>query len=184
MQMGFYFDQSRCIGCHTCAVACKDWNDVAAGLAHWLRITSIEEGKYPDVSLIQLFLPCNHCAKAVCADVCPVNAISKREKDGIVLVDREVCQGGDLCGRLCEERCPYKSPQFGSEENPKMQKCTFCVDRIEINKKPTCVDACPVRALDAGPIEELRQKYGSIDRVKHFADPSFTKPSIVFKPKQ
>ena len=84
MQIGFYFDQSRCIGCHTCAVACKDWNDVDAGPANWLQVISFEEGKYPNPSLTHLLIPCFHCANPACVDACPVNAISKRKKDGII----------------------------------------------------------------------------------------------------
>ncbi|MFX1457608.1 MAG: 4Fe-4S dicluster domain-containing protein, partial [Promethearchaeota archaeon] len=37
-QMGFYFDQTRCTGCFTCSVACKDWNDIKAGPENWMRI--------------------------------------------------------------------------------------------------------------------------------------------------
>jgi anaerobic dimethyl sulfoxide reductase subunit B (iron-sulfur subunit) len=116
-------------------------------------------------------------------DVCPFSAISKREEDGVVIVDRDVCTGGDVCGRLCEKHCPYKSPQFGFGPNPKMEKCTFCADRLDVNKNPACVDACPTRALEAGPIEKLRQDYGTLDKIKHFADSRLTEPSIVFRPK-
>ncbi len=45
MQIAFYIDQTRCIGCFTCAVACKDWNDISDGPANWKRILPIEEGK-------------------------------------------------------------------------------------------------------------------------------------------
>jgi anaerobic dimethyl sulfoxide reductase subunit B (iron-sulfur subunit) len=38
MQLAFYFDQTRCTGCYTCAVACKDWHDVPAGPASWMRV--------------------------------------------------------------------------------------------------------------------------------------------------
>ena len=48
-QMGFYFDQTRCTGCFACAVACKDWHDIDAGPVNWLRVRTIEEGKFPDV---------------------------------------------------------------------------------------------------------------------------------------
>jgi len=49
MQMGFYFDQTRCTGCFTCVVACKDWHDVPPGPASWMRVTTVEKGKYPDL---------------------------------------------------------------------------------------------------------------------------------------
>jgi anaerobic dimethyl sulfoxide reductase subunit B (iron-sulfur subunit) len=62
----------------------------------------------------------------------------------------------------------YSVPQFGKEEEAKMQMCTFCVDRVAENKKPICVDACPMRALDAGPLEELKAQYGEVQKVEGF----------------
>ena len=44
MQMGFYFDQTLCTGCYTCIVACKDWHDVPAGPASWMRLKTVEKG--------------------------------------------------------------------------------------------------------------------------------------------
>ena len=49
MQMGFYFDQTRCTGCYACVVACKDWHDVPAGPASWRKVATIEEGNFPDL---------------------------------------------------------------------------------------------------------------------------------------
>ena len=183
MQMGFYFDQSRCTGCYTCCVACKDWNDIAAGPAHWRRVTSREWGTYPEVFLAYLSLSCNHCEQPACAAVCPVSAIAKRQEDGIVVVDRETCLGGDICDMPCKQACPYSVPQFGSEENPKMQVCHFCLDRLNENKKPACVDSCPVRALDAGPLDELKEKYGIGKDAEGFIYSLETKPSIIVKPR-
>ncbi len=183
MQVGFYFDQTRCIGCFTCVVACKDWNDVAAGPASWKRLITVEKGQYPDLSVAFLSTACYHCLEPTCASACPVNAITKRELDGIVVVDRETCLGRDNCD-MCRQACPYDAPQFGAEENAKMQKCHFCLDRLEENKKPACVDACPTLALDAGPIEELRAKYGDVREAEGFVYSEELVPSIVFKPKK
>jgi len=182
MQMAFYFDQSRCIGCYACAVACKDWNNIAAGPAHWRRVTSLEWGTYPNVFLTYLSLSCHHCATPACEEACPVNAIGKNKKNGVMAVNRDECLGYNACG-ACKQACPYEVPQFGEEENPKMQMCTFCADRLADNKKPACVDSCPVRALDAGPIDELNKRYGSIKEVPGFTCSAKTKPSILFKPR-
>ena len=119
MQMGFYFNQSRCTGCDTCIIACKDWHDVPAGPASWIRVTTIEKGKYPNVSVAFMFIPCYHCEEPTCMPACPVSAITKREEDGVVVVDRETCLGKDNC-ELCLEACPYDAPQFGAEENANM----------------------------------------------------------------
>ena len=183
MQMGFYFDQTRCTGCFTCVVACKDWNDVPAGPASWRRVITIEKGKYPDLFVAFLSVTCYHCVEPSCIPACPVGAITKRESDGIVMVNGEVCLGNDQCD-MCLQACPYDAPQFGAEENAKMQKCHFCLDRLAEAKKPACVDACPMRALDAGPIEELRANYGDNKEAEGFLYDEKLIPCIVFKPKK
>ena len=182
MQMGFYFDQSRCVGCYTCVIACKDWHDVPAGLASWLRVLTMEKGKYPNVSVDFMFIPCYHCAEPPCVPACPVGAITKREGDGVVMVDRETCLGKDNC-ELCREVCPYDVPQFGAEDNAKMQKCNFCLDRLAENKEPICVGACPLRALDASPLDELTAKYGTVTEAEGFVYSPEAKPSVMFKPR-
>jgi anaerobic dimethyl sulfoxide reductase subunit B (iron-sulfur subunit) len=183
MQMGFYFDQSRCTGCYTCCVACKDWNDIPAGPVNFRKVTSREWGRYPEVKLAYLSLSCNHCGNPRCAQACPASAITKREEDGIVLIDRDICLGSDVCGMPCKQACPYGVPQFGIEENPRMQMCHFCLDRLKENKKPACVDSCPVRALDAGPLDELRKKYGQGKEAEGFSYSEETMPSIIVKPR-
>jgi anaerobic dimethyl sulfoxide reductase subunit B (iron-sulfur subunit) len=114
---------------------------------------------------------------------CPVGAITKREGDGIMVVDRVTCLGKDNC-ELCREACPYEAPQFGIEENAKMQMCNFCLDRWAEGKKPICVMACPTRALDAGPIDELKSKYGDVKETVGFTYSTKIKPFIVFRPKE
>lgn len=182
MQLVFYFDQTRCSGCYTCVVACKDWHDVPAGPANWIRVLSVERGKYPEPFLAFMLSPCYHCGKPVCVSACPVSAISKREQDGIVVVDVEKCLGKDNCQR-CLVVCPYDAPQFGAEQNAKIQKCDFCVERWEQDEKPICVAACPNRALDAGPISEMMVRYGEEKEAAGFKYREKLRPSVVFKPK-
>ena len=182
-QVGFYLDQSRCTGCHACAVACKDWHNIPAGPIGWRWVISLENGKYPYPRVINLSLSCLHCANAPCIEACPVGAISKRQEDGIVLVDQEKCLGKDNCDMFCKDACPYDVPQFGSEENVKMQKCDFCLERVTQGNNPICVDACPFRALDAGPLDELKRKYGDITKIEGFVYSTKAVPSIVLKPK-
>lgn len=183
MQLAFYFDQTRCIGCYTCTVACKDWNDVPAGPASWRRVSTIEKGKYPNLFVAFLSSGCYHCAEPPCIEACPVDAISKRDSDGVVVVDRERCLGTDNCNRLCVEACPYDVPQFGAEDNAKMQKCDFCLERWAEGKLPICVGACPTRAMDAGPIEEMKAKHGEAVEAVGFAFSDKVRPAGVFKPK-
>ncbi|UCD85656.1 MAG: 4Fe-4S dicluster domain-containing protein [Deltaproteobacteria bacterium] len=184
MQLGFYFDQSRCTGCFTCCVACKDWHDISAGPIRWVRVDTIEEGKFPDPFVAHIFSPCYQCEDPSCLKACPADAIVKRKEDGIVTVNQEECLGEDSCGAPCKDACPYGSPQFGDEESPRMQKCDLCREQWQEGKKPICVEACPMRALDAGPLSELKKKYGELKEGTGFVYSSEIKPSIIFKPKK
>ena len=184
MQIAFYLDQTRCTGCFACVVACKDWHDVPAGPASWRRVVSIEQGKFPEVFVAYLSTSCYHCAVAACIPACPVQAISKRGSDGVVIVDGEKCLGKNDCGMFCKDACPYSAPQFGAEDNAKMEMCNFCLDRLAENKAPICVAACPMRAMDAGPLDELESKYGEIRGAAGFTYSSEVKPSVIFKPKE
>jgi anaerobic dimethyl sulfoxide reductase subunit B (iron-sulfur subunit) len=183
MQMGFYFDQTRCTGCFTCIVACKDYNNIEPGPASWRKVTTLEKGRYPELFVAFLSSACYHCIEPACAIACPAGAIFKRELDGIVLVDREVCLGKDDCG-ICFDACPYQAPQFGTEKNAKMHKCHFCLDQLAEKKNPVCVDACPMRALDAGPMVDLIEKYGDQKEAEAFTYFVEIGPSAVFKPKK
>ena len=183
MQVGFYFDQTRCIGCSACAVACKDWHDIPAGPRRWMRIEYNETGIFPDVFVSYRINPCFHCEDPVCIPVCPVDAITKRGEDGIVVVDSEKCLGNTECDSKCLKACPYDSPQFGPEKGSKMTKCNFCVDRFSEGKLPICVESCRTHALDAGSYQELIKKYGRINVTDNFIYSERTKPVIVFKPK-
>ena len=183
-QIGFYFDQSRCTGCFTCSVACKDWHDIPAGAINWIRINSIERGKFPKLFLTYLTIACNHCADPPCMKACPTSAIKKREEDGIVVVDREKCVGKDECGFKCLKVCPWDAPQFSDELNSKMEKCDLCLDRLEKGEQTICVEACPMYALDAGSMEELQEKYGNNVEAEGFLNNDKVKPSIVLKHKK
>jgi anaerobic dimethyl sulfoxide reductase subunit B (iron-sulfur subunit) len=183
-QFGFYFDQSRCTGCFACCVACKDWHDIPAGPVHRVRVKTVEEGEFPNPFVAHIFSPCYHCEDPGCLKACPAEAIVKRKEDGIVTVNQDECLGEDSCGAPCKDACPYGSPQFGEEESPRMQKCDLCLERWQEGKKPICVEACPLRALDAGPLSELKEKYGDTRKGAGFVYSSEIKPSVIFKPKK
>jgi len=183
VQVGFYFDQTRCTGCYTCAVACKDWNDIAAGPVNWLRVRAIEAGSFPNPFLAYLFLACYHCADPPCARACPVSAITKIDSNGIVVVDRDKCLGNKQCRSLCRNACPWDAPQFEREENARMQKCDFCRERFDRGEQAVCVESCPMHALDAGPLEQLKLKYGDSVEAAGFSYSARFKPSVLFKAK-
>ncbi len=178
MQLGFYFDQTRCTGCEACVVACKDWNNIPAGPAALCRIISQEKGRFPDPSLSFYPRMCFHCAEPACVDACPTSAIRKRPRDGVVVVDGDLCISG--C-RRCLDVCPYYAPQF--VDGGPMRLCNLCRERREAGSKPACVLACSQHALDAGSLEELRRRYGGETAVEGFSDPGETRPSILFRVK-
>ncbi|MHA1541970.1 MAG: FAD-dependent oxidoreductase [Candidatus Hodarchaeales archaeon] len=111
MQVGFYFDQSRCAGCHACRIACKDWHDIPAGPASWMRINYHEEGPFPDIFCSYLISPCYHCEEPVCSFVCPNEAITKRENDGIVVIDQDKCREEHHCGIISNLNVLYGETQ-------------------------------------------------------------------------
>ena len=183
-QLGFYFDAVRCTGCKACQIACQDKHDLPAEL-RWRRIAEYSGGEWSfnqdgsynqNVFSYYVSVACNHCETPICQEVCPANAIEKRD-DGLVLIDESKCIG---C-RYCEWTCPYGAPQF-NEDAGKMTKCTFCSDNLAQGEPPACVAACPSRALDFGELDELRAKYGSLDEVAPLPEASLTKPALVINP--
>ena len=180
VQYGFYFDPGRCATCHTCTVACKDWNGVPPGPAKWIRIYKWEEGAFPTPRLNVVFATCYHCQNPVCLDACPNHAIYKEEKYGAVLIDHQKCKGA----RQCYLACPYGSVMFQSDAfGTQAEMCTMCIDRLEQGDKPICVMACNFRALDFGPLSELKAKYGTNSQLAGMPSPTLTQPSIIFKPR-
>ncbi len=178
-QFGFFIDLSRCIGCQACVIACKQWHNISPSPVKWLRVFQWEKGSFPDIRVHILPIMCLHCQNPVCVKACPNGAIYKEEKYGAVLVNAGKCKGE----RKCWQACPYGVPQFSGEQlGLTMSKCNMCIDRLEDGKKPICVLSCSLRALEFGPLDELRKKYGEIDRVDDMPDSSITKPSVVFKP--
>ena len=183
-QFGIYFDQSRCTGCYTCVVACKDWYDIDAGPASLMRVRCMERGTFPDLFAAYLASPCYHCAKPPCIPACPQKAIAKRADDGIVVVDAAKCVGAEQCPKRCLKACPWGAPQFGPEPDARMQKCQLCLERLEAGQQTICVEACPMLALDVGPLEELQKKYGDGTHAEGFKYLARFRPSAVFKKKR
>ena len=185
VQLAFYFDQSRCTGCKTCQIACKDKNDLPIGV-RWRRVVEISGGQWvPDgndfvpegVFSTYLSTSCMHCENPPCVEACSSGAFTKREEDGLVLLNSEACFG---CLE-CESVCPYGALHF-NEEIGRMTKCDFCEDLLAKGERPACVDACPTRALDFGLLEELREKVGMFDHPAPLPDPSICGPALVVKP--
>ena len=134
------FDSEKCTQCHGCEIACKTRRALAYGV-QYRRFLNFWQGEYPRVKNASLSLACLHCVEPACLAACPEEAISKRVKDGLVVVDETLCNG---CG-ICAEACAFGVPQFG--DNGTMQKCDLCRDQQLARAVPPCVDTCPGKAL-------------------------------------
>jgi anaerobic dimethyl sulfoxide reductase subunit B (iron-sulfur subunit) len=178
MQFGFYFDQSRCIGCYNCVAACRSWNEIEPTIPDLIKIKKQERGRFPDLRITHLFLTCFHCEDPSCVSACPEGVLLKREEDGIVIIaEPENCTG---CG-LCAETCPYEAPKITTNGKRNIFKCNLCLDRLEDARSPACVAACPTEALDVGELKALNDKHGGLKRLEGFPDPKVTKIAAVFR---
>ena len=180
-KLGLVIDLDTCVGCHACVVNCKEWNTSGYGVplsdqdpygadptGAWLnRIHTFEVTPHEDkgagevigiageARVVHFPKSCLHCEDAPCVTVCPTGASYKREEDGIVLVDEDMCIG---CG-LCAWSCAYGAREMDIAAGV-MKKCTLCVDRIyndeleEVDRQPACVRTCPAGARHFGDLAD------------------------------
>mgnify|MGYP000016621660 FL=1 len=172
-KLGIAINKTRCIGCQTCAHACKMQNNVPSGM-RWNRVLTegcdVEDGalgQFPNLSRGYLPVACQHCENPACQRVCPTGATYKDDK-GRVEVDYDKCIG---C-RMCMAACPYnarvfnwnepsRDPDFnyGDKDVPVrgkgvVEKCTMCKERTDRGDEPMCVACCPTRARTFGDLDD------------------------------
>jgi Fe-S-cluster-containing dehydrogenase component len=176
-QKTLVIDLDRCIGCHSCEVACKQENGVSLDV-NWNKVLSVgPTGIFPDVE--QYFLPtvCQECYKPECVKVCPTGASYKRA-DGTVLINREICIG---C-RYCMMACPYGVRNFNKEKKV-VEKCTLCTHLTDAGGNPACVKACCGSARFYGDIDDPNSEVSRVlreagsDSVHKLPDPG-NHPSV------
>jgi dimethyl sulfoxide reductase iron-sulfur subunit len=203
-RLGMVIDTKRCIGCHTCAMACKTENNQPAS-NWWNRVLTVggkamdtPAGKSPNLAMSFITLACQHCSNPHCVKVCPVEATYIRKEDGVVIQDYDRCIG---C-RYCVAACPYTGVRQFNWEKPKYQiafavgdadipphqkhtveKCTLCVHRLARGLQPACIEVCPARARYFGDFNDPDSKVSQLLRQRsHFQllPEKETKPSMYF----
>ena len=178
-KLGIAIDLERCVGCHTCANACKMQNNVPTGML-WNRVTTEgcdvidgAVGTYPNLTRTFLPVACQHCENPACQRVCPTGATYKDEM-GRVEIDYDKCIGCRNCMAACPyearscnwadpaehpyyegfEQTPYE--QLRAAEHPQgvVEKCVMCHGRTAEGKDPACVQTCITKSRWFGDLDD------------------------------
>ena len=139
-------DQTQCIGCDACAIACRQTNQVPAEVSRLTIIRHGPYGEYPNQQYHFERQSCQQCENAPCVMVCPTGAAYRDPQTGIIKVDDWKCVG---C-QYCIAACPYQV-RFINPVTRAADKCDFCAEtKLKQGELPACVQACPTQALQFG----------------------------------
>ena len=153
-KLGIAINLERCVGCNTCANACKMQNNIPMNMLY-IRVETDgvdtadgAQGTYPDLSRTYIPVACQHCENPECVKVCPTGASHKTE-DGTVQIDKSKCIGCQFCAMSC----PY-GVRYLNEEERVVEKCTLCEQKIAQGELPQCVSQCCGMARWFGDADE------------------------------
>lgn len=182
-QKAFFLDATRCTGCKTCEIACKDYHDLGVDYTY-RRVFDYEGGEWNQASegvwenstfVYHVSVSCNHCDNPACTKVCPTGAMHKDSDTGLVSVDADKCIG---CG-YCAMACPYGAPTADRDLKHSV-KCDGCASRVAEGKNPICTEACLLRCLYFGDKDEMAQK-GELAALAPLPDSSYTEPNLYIR---
>ena len=202
---GMVIDTKRCIACHACTIACKEFNNLPNGILYNNVLTDggnymdTARGEYPN-NLHRKYYPmsCQHCENPSCVKVCPVGATYKDPETGIVRQDFDKCIG---C-RMCMASCPYtgvrsyvwEDPKYavdwaiGDDDAPRHQKhtvckCTFCYQRTSQGNSPACMEVCAAQARHWGDFDDPTSEVSQLIAKRQYEQllpEKGTKPSVYY----
>lgn len=186
-QVAKLIDESKCIGCKACQVACMTWNDLRDEVGtnvgvydnpsdltakSWtvMRFFEVE----PQEGSLEWLIRkdgCMHCEDPGCLKSCPSPGAIVKHANGIVDFQSEHCIG---CG-YCIKGCPFNVPRISQVDN-KAYKCTLCSDRVNVGLEPACVKTCPTGAINFGTKSDM-VAYGE-KRAHELKDRGFEKAGL------
>lgn len=153
---GMLIDLTRCVGCNSCALACKEYNQLPQAE---VEPKALDADTYTFVDSVSIVTAsgetemryvkrqCMHCLNAACVSACPAAAMYS-SGEGPVVYRADRCLG---C-RYCAAACPFTVPRFNWDDPiaAKINKCWLCFERLQQGELPACVAACPSGALHFG----------------------------------
>ncbi len=173
MAKGVLVDLTKCIGCGSCTVACKLWNDKKfsveeptvgpAAIAkltanNWTVVQHNEIKKDNETVWRFAKKQCLHCQDPACASACFAKALQKT-KEGPVIYYPHLCVG---C-RYCMIACPFNVPKYEWDKAfPLVSKCQMCSTKVDKGEAPACVSVCPAGVFQFDEREKLLQEAKSI----------------------
>jgi len=170
--LGMLYDSTVCIGCKVCVSACKQYNEMPPSFSSndhiWDDPLDNDSKTYNIIKLYKdgnkevkdretngyayVKRQCMHCVDPACVSACPVSALKKDGKNGVVTYDKNACIG---C-RYCQVACPFNVPKFEWEKAfPQIRKCQLCNHRYEKGGYAACAEFCPTGANIFGPVDAL-----------------------------